>query len=153
MPNLRMILVEAECSPAEAAQIVRLAMLGEQGAELSNDAPAPALARVAIAEEREHQPEPEPEPVLAAPQRQRKQRKAAPERPAAPVAAIEDGTFKERILSALAKKPLSSLELAQKLGVEPTKVYSPLSLMKGKGEVESFQDDDTDGLRRYRLPK
>jgi hypothetical protein len=55
-----------------------------------------------------------------------------------------------RILAALKKQPLSSLELAEELKLDPKQVYTPCSLLKSKGELES-RIDDTDGTRRWFL--
>lgn len=46
---------------------------------------------------------------------------------------------------------MSSLELCKELKLEPPQVYAPVSMLKGKGLVESKNDDERDGTRRYFL--
>lgn len=53
-----------------------------------------------------------------------------------------------RIMEALQKKPMSSIELAQSLKLEPGQIYAPAHLLKKKGVVDN-RIDETDGTRRY----
>jgi hypothetical protein len=62
-------------------------------------------------------------------------------------------TIGTRILEAIKKQgPMSSLELANALKLEPVQIYAPCSTMKAKGELES-KLDDRDGTRRWFLAK
>lgn len=62
-----------------------------------------------------------------------------------------EGSIGDVILSALNKKPMSSLELAEHLKMEPAQIYAPCSAMKGKGILESRIDESGDGTRRWYL--
>jgi hypothetical protein len=57
-------------------------------------------------------------------------------------------TIPARILEALRGKPMSSLELAEKLKLQPQQVYPATSLLKTKGALKS-ENDPADGTRRW----
>jgi hypothetical protein len=61
-------------------------------------------------------------------------------------------SFGDRILEALVKKPMTSMELAAYLQVEPKQVYGPCSVLKLKQAVVSIRDE-TDGQTRWKLAK
>lgn len=54
-----------------------------------------------------------------------------------------------RVLDALKKKPMSSIELQAALKIEPQPVYQAASALKNKGLIDSRTDDAGDGTRRY----
>lgn len=55
----------------------------------------------------------------------------------------------ERVLEALRRKPLSSLELVSLLKAPAQNIYAACSYLKSKGKVDSRTDDDGDGTRRW----
>lgn len=69
--------------------------------------------------------------------------------PAKTAGSISSESIPGRILAALKKKPMSSLEIGQALGLEPQQVYAPCSGLKSKGLIESRVDEQGDGTRRY----
>ncbi len=73
---------------------------------------------------------------------------------AAPARSAAGGgdTINARIIQALGKKPMSSMELAQFLNLEEKQAYQACSYLKNNDRIESFVDDAVDGSRRYRLP-
>jgi hypothetical protein len=73
---------------------------------------------------------------------------AARDAAARPAVGIQD-----RVLAELRKDPASSQELYQRLGVEPSSVYNACRILKGKGYLEPFQHDDSDGVTRWRLTR
>ncbi len=75
----------------------------------------------------------------------------APNAAAAPATAVNgSSSIGDLIRHALAKRPMSSMELAEALKLDVAKVYSPVSLMKKQGVLENVMDE-SDGTRRYQL--
>lgn len=76
------------------------------------------------------------EPKAAAPK--------APEEPRGP-------SVRERVLAALGKKPMSSIELTDELRCAPAGVYEATIRLKNAGEIVGKTDDEHDGTRRWYL--
>lgn len=91
-------------------------------------------------------PDPEtPDEAARPPEKRRKK----PGPAAGEVRAPREGSWAEKILVALQKKPMSSQELIAAFGCESPNVYQPCSDLKKKGLIETR--DGEDGIRRWQL--
>lgn len=148
---MKLTITRIELHSAELADAVDPAVVREAMAALNPSAesgPTPPISAetvdTVVAEVAETRAIAAP-PEVAAPRQGARGRKAA----AKPAVASEgSSTITGRILEALQKRPMSSLELAQALKLEPSQVYAPCSLLKGKGQIENRPDPE-DGTRRY----
>jgi hypothetical protein len=59
-------------------------------------------------------------------------------------------SIRQRILALLAKKPMSSIEIATALKLEPKQAYQSCAAMKSAGSIDG-RNDETDGTRRWFL--
>lgn len=142
---MKLRILEVEAEGQDIAEIVRAA-LGMSGEK----AVLPPPIATAI-------PEPSAEQVVTEERRPKrrnvgaKTQKAisAPDPVSAPRSASGGGdTIPARILEALKKKPMSSVEIGQALKLELTQVYPACSQLKQRGQVDS-RNDEPDGTRRY----
>lgn len=116
--------------------------------------PTPSPAQVVFEDRERKQIEKEKEPERAAPQREPVRRAAKKQltAPAAPQPAKDPAGYvsiSDRIVAALKKKPMSSLELSGFLKLEPKQIYTPCFTLKKQGLIDSKTDDDAAGVRRY----
>ena len=100
-------------------------------------------------------PEPEPKRPSGRPQRDRTQT-GKPPRPArernlgSPAAVPVPGGVKAGILKQLSRQPLTSVELAERLGGPSGSVYSTLTNLRGEGLIKT-KVDEQDGQRKNYL--
>lgn len=139
--KLRIFELETEAATQQDCAAIIRAALGVEAVSAALPPPIPSapLAEAIV----EHELEPETPRRLAP----AKVPKALPA-PATRSAPGGGDTITARILEALKKKPMSSLELCQYLKLEPNQVYAPASAMKSKGQLEN-KIDENDGTRRW----
>lgn len=159
MATLRLIHIEIDGAEQTYADIIRGAVGGLMAGSL---VAGESLARPALLQP--VRPDPPqiaaPEPVAEQPRRKAgrpkkapaAKREAASATPALRQAPGGGDSIGQRILDALAKKPLSSMELSEHLKVQPQNIYATNSVLKGKGLIES-RTDESDGTRRWCLAK
>ncbi len=149
--KLRIVQIDVEAEVgADVSELIRAATTGKDGWSGSPslapaDAPSPAQL-------------PALAPLADAPPVHRgrpKKALAAKCEPASTIPALRQApgggdSTAQLILNALAKKPLSSLELRDLLKVEPQKIYAANNSLKTKGLIES-RNDENDGTRRWCL--
>lgn len=140
---MKLRIIEVEAAEGEAARIIETVLGGGIPASaptLPLQVRAPAAPRALAA--------PAAEPVqYAKPGRRpmKPKNQGRPESKAQP----EGESYTARVLEALKLRPMSSLELARHLKVESPKVYTACNTLKTKGLIESRNDDQGDGTRRY----
>lgn len=143
--------IEMEAEPGECSEVIRAALFP------GSPAAAEALPAAII-----HSPAALPPPQETAEPKEPKRRGPGAKKPhkkvatpavaAAPALRAAPGggdSVATRVLDALRKKPMSSIELSQALKLEPQQIYGAVHLLHKRGFTESRNDDTDGGTRRW----